>query len=75
MYLGSHPSAGNCRGRRNPEIVRSRFSQVNRTTEYNHVEQLARSRDQVEEELLEDGSVLAKAPDVWGEVQRIGLSK
>jgi hypothetical protein len=33
------------------------------------VQKLARAMDWLEEELLEDGSVVAKAPDVWGEAR------
>ncbi|MEY3173465.1 MAG: hypothetical protein RLZZ436_1379 [Planctomycetota bacterium] len=33
------------------------------------VQKLARCMDRLEEELLEDGSVVAKAPDVWGEAR------
>jgi bacterioferritin-associated ferredoxin len=44
------------------------FGRRPKTPETN-VQKLARAMDWLEEELLEDGSVVAKAPDVWGEAR------
>ncbi|MCA9034726.1 MAG: hypothetical protein KDA91_06325, partial [Planctomycetaceae bacterium] len=49
--------------------ARSKWSGMRKETEYNHVEQLALCLDKLEEELLEDGAVVAKAPDIWGEAR------
>lgn len=49
--------------------ARSKLVGLKRSTEYNHVEQLALCLDELEEELLEDGTVVAKGPDVWGEAR------